>query len=300
MLTERRVSDSGIFEMITTKSWLKTAKTLSEALPYMQRYDNSVVVVKIGGNAIADAKTLVSFAKDVVLMRQIGINAVVVHGGGPKINLTLDRLGIKSSFIKGKRVSSPEIVEIAEMVLAGNVNKRIVQAINREGGLALGISGKDANIMVCQMAEPELGLVGIPSDVNSPVLRDLFKNGLIPVIAPIGIGKDGTTLNVNGDTAAGAIASALNADRLLLLTDVDGVLDNSNNLISRLTPEEVVTRIQSGVIQGGMIPKTETALKAVQDGVKAVVILNGKTPNSVLLELFTNHGIGTLISRESP
>ncbi len=263
----------------------------------MQRYDNSVVVVKIGGNAIGESLT--SFAKDIVLMRQIGINAVVVHGGGQKINLTLDRLGIESSFIKGKRVSSPEIVEIAEMVLSGHVNKQIVQAINTEGGQAIGISGKDANIMVCEMAEPELGLVGIPKEVNAIVLRDLFNNGLIPVMAPIGVSEDGTTLNVNGDTAAGAIASALNADRLLLLTDVDGVLDKKDTLISRLTPEEVESHIQSGIIQGGMIPKTETALNAVRDGVRAVVILNGKTPNSVLLELFTPHGIGTLISHSS-
>lgn len=280
--------------MVTTRHWLTTAKTLSEALPYMQRYDNSVVVVKIGGNAIGESLT--SFAKDIVLMRQIGINAVVVHGGGQKINLTLDRLGIESSFIKGKRVSSPEIVEIAEMVLSGHVNKQIVQAINTEGGQAIGISGKDANIMVCEMAEPELGLVGIPKEVNATVLQDLFENGLIPVIAPIGVSDDGTTLNVNGDTAAGAIASALNADRLLLLTDVDGVLDKKDTLISRLTPEEVESHIQTGIIQGGMIPKTETALNAVRDGVRAVVILNGKTPNSVLLELFTPHGIGTLIS----
>ena len=286
--------------MVTNRNWLTTAKTLAEALPYMQRYDNSVVVVKIGGNAIGDEHSLASFAKDIVLMRQIGINAVVVHGGGPKINTTLERLGIESSFIKGKRVSSPEVVEIVEMVLSGHVNKRIAQAINKAGGSAIGISGKDANIMVCEMADPELGLVGIPNQVNPTVLRNLFENGLIPVIAPIGVGRDGITLNVNGDTAAGAIASALNADRLLLLTDVDGVLDNSHSLISRLTPEEVETKITSGVIQGGMIPKTETALNAVRDGVRAVVILNGKTPNSVLLELFTAHGIGTLITKNAP
>ncbi len=286
--------------MVTNRNWLTTAKTLAEALPYMQRYDNSVVVVKIGGNAIGDEHSLASFAKDIVLMRQIGINAVVVHGGGPKINTTLERLGIESSFIKGKRVSSPEVVEIVEMVLSGHVNKRIAQAINKAGGSAIGISGKDANIMVCEMADPELGLVGIPNQVNPTVLRNLFENGLIPVIAPIGVGRDGITLNVNGDTAAGAIASALNADRLLLLTDVDGVLDNSHSLISRLTPEEVETKITSGVIQGGMIPKTETALNAVRDGVRAVVILNGKTPNSVLLELFTAHGIGTLITKNTP
>ncbi len=286
--------------MVTNRNWLTTAKTLAEALPYMQRYDNSVVVVKIGGNAIGDEHSLASFAKDIVLMRQIGINAVVVHGGGPKINTTLERLGIESSFIKGKRVSSPEVVEIVEMVLSGHVNKRIAQAINKAGGSAIGISGKDANIMVCEMADPELGLVGIPNEVNPTVLRNLFENGLIPVIAPIGVGRDGITLNVNGDTAAGAIASALNADRLLLLTDVDGVLDNSHSPISRLTPEEVETKITSGVIQGGMIPKTETALNAVRDGVRAVVILNGKTPNSVLLELFTAHGIGTLITKNAP
>jgi len=278
------------------KDWITAAKTLSEALPYLQRYDKAIVVIKIGGNAMTDTGILQSFAQDVVLMRQVGINTVVVHGGGPKITHTLQRLGINSQFIRGKRVSCPETVEIVEMVLSGNVNKGIVQAINSAGGQAIGISGKDARLMVCDYSDPELGLVGHPSVINAQVLHNLLQSGLIPVIAPIGVSHDGQTLNVNGDTAAGAIAAALHADRLLLLTDVDGVLNQDGQLMSRLTPQEIRSKIRDGIIEGGMTPKTETAIKAVEDGVRAVVIMNGKTPNALLLELFTSHGVGTLIS----
>ena len=282
--------------MTKNKDWITAAKTLSEALPYLQRYDKAIVVIKIGGNAMTDTGILQSFAQDVVLMRQVGINTVVVHGGGPKITHTLQRLGINSQFIRGKRVSCPETVEIVEMVLSGNVNKGIVQAINSEGGQAIGISGKDARLMVCDYSDPELGLVGHPSVINAQVLHNLLQSGLIPVIAPIGVSHDGQTLNVNGDTAAGAIAAALHADRLLLLTDVDGVLNQDGQLMSRLTPQEIRSKIRDGIIEGGMTPKTETAIKAVEDGVRAVVIMNGKTPNALLLELFTSHGVGTLIS----
>ncbi len=284
--------------MVNKRDWVASARTLSEALPYLQRYDNAIVVIKIGGHAMTDENILNGFARDVVLMRQVGINAVVIHGGGPKINRTLERLNISSSFIRGKRVSSPEIVEVVEMVLAGNVNKGIVQAINNEGGQAIGISGKDASIMVCDHSEPELGMVGIPARINTDVIRNLLRSGLIPVIAPIGVSAEGETLNVNGDTVAGAIAAALNAARLLLLTDVDGILDQDGKLLTRLTPSNIDIKIQEEVIDGGMIPKAETAVKAVQDGVRAVVILNGKTPNAVLLELFTSQGVGTLISEK--
>ena len=278
------------------KDWISSARTLSEALPYLQRYDKAIVVIKIGGNAMINGKILKGFARDIVLLRQVGVNTVVIHGGGPKITSTLKRLGIESNFVRGKRVSCPETVEVVEMVLSGNINKDIVQAINSQGGQAIGISGKDANLMICDIIDPELGMVGQPKKVNSEVLLDLLKNGFIPVIAPIGISEQGQTLNVNGDTAAGSIASALKADRLLLLTDVDGVLDQKGDLISRLSPSEAHSKISDGIIHGGMIPKTETSIKAIEKGVRAVAILNGTTPNAILLELFTNRGVGTLIT----
>ena len=282
------------------RNYIATARTLSEALPYLQRYDGAIVVVKIGGHAMNSQKIVANFARDIVLMRQVGINCVVIHGGGPKINETLHLLGIKSRFINGRRVSDAATVEIVEMVLSGHINKAIVQAINQEGGRAIGISGKDANLLVCNQAEEELGLVGIPAIVNDTVLKTLFSNGLIPVVAPIGISRNGETVNVNGDTAAGAIASSLNADRMLLLTDVNGVLDSSGEIIPHLNSQQISEMTHAGLIRGGMVPKTETAVEAISKGVRAVVILNGKTPNAVLLELFTNQGIGTLISDKDP
>jgi acetylglutamate kinase len=276
--------------------WIATARTLSEALPYMQRYAGAIVVVKFGGNAMGDDDAMAEFARDIVLMRQVGINPVVVHGGGPMINEMLTRLGIKSEFVRGKRVTDKETVQVVEMVLTGLVNKRIVQAIMDEGGRAVGLSGKDDDLMVCEADDPELGFVGRPVEMNPQVLRDLFDAGIIPVVAPVATGMNpNETFNVNGDTAAGAVAGALKADRLLLLTDVSGVKDASGSVMTAMTPDEVKAMIADGTIAGGMIPKTETALKAIEEGVRAVVILDGRVPNACLLELFTEHGAGSLI-----
>jgi acetylglutamate kinase len=283
------------------RDWIATARTLSEALPYLQRFAGSVVVVKFGGNAMGDEKAMAEFARDIVLMRLVGINVVVVHGGGPMINDLLGRLGIKSEFVRGKRVTDKATVEVVEMVLTGLVNKRIVQAIMDEGGRAVGLSGKDDDLMVCVADDPELGFVGKPVEMNVQVLRDLFVARIIPVIAPVGTGMDPLeTFNVNGDTAAGAIAGALKADRLLLLTDVPGVKDESGQVVTQLTPEQVRAWTASGVISGGMIPKTETALAALDEGVRAVVILDGRLPNACLLELFTDHGAGSIIRTTEP
>ncbi|MGB3316181.1 MAG: acetylglutamate kinase [Albidovulum sp.] len=283
------------------RDWIATARTLSEALPYLQRYTGAVVVVKFGGNAMGDEDAMAEFARDIVLMRQVGMNPVVVHGGGPMINDLLSRLGIKSEFVRGKRVTDKATVEVVEMVLTGLVNKRIVQAIMDEGGRAVGLSGKDDDLMVCEADDPELGFVGRPVEMNVQVLRDLFAAGIIPVVAPVATGMEANeTFNVNGDTAAGAIAGALQADRLLLLTDVSGVKNEAGEVMTQLTPEEVRDLTARGVIAGGMIPKTETALKAIEEGVRAVVILDGRVPNACLLELFTDHGAGSLIRTTKP
>jgi acetylglutamate kinase len=283
------------------RDWIATARTLSEALPFLQRYSGAIVVVKFGGNAMGDADAMAEFARDIVLMRQVGVNPVVVHGGGPMINDLLGRLGIKSEFVRGKRVTDQATVEVVEMVLTGLVNKRIVQAIMDEGGRAVGLSGKDDDLMVCEADDPELGFVGRPIEMNVQVLRDLFTAGIIPVVAPVATGMDPLeTFNVNGDTAAGAIAGALKADRLLLLTDVPGVKDASGEIVTQLSPEQVKAMIADGTISGGMIPKTETALKAIEDGVRAVVILDGRLPNAALLELFTEHGAGSIIRSTEP
>lgn len=283
------------------RDWIATARTLSEALPFLQRYSGAIVVVKFGGNAMGDAEAMAEFARDIVLMRQVGVNPVVVHGGGPMINDLLNRLGIKSEFVRGKRVTDQATVEVVEMVLTGLVNKRIVQAIMDEGGRAVGLSGKDDDLMVCEADDPELGFVGRPIEINVQVLRDLFTAGIIPVVAPVATGMDPLeTFNVNGDTAAGAIAGALKADRLLLLTDVPGVKDASGEIVTQLSPEQVKAMIADGTISGGMIPKTETALKAIEDGVRAVVILDGRLPNATLLELFTEHGAGSIIRSTEP
>ncbi|NCM96343.1 MAG: acetylglutamate kinase, partial [Rhodobacterales bacterium] len=238
---------------------------------------------------------------DIVLMRQVGVNPVVVHGGGPMINDLLARLGIESRFVRGKRVTDKATVEVVEMVLTGLVNKRIVQAIMDEGGRAVGLSGKDDDMMVCVADDPELGFVGRPVEMNVQVLRDLFGAGIIPVVAPVATGMGpNETFNVNGDTAAGAIAGALKADRLLLLTDVSGVKDESGEVVTQLSPEQVRDLTARGVIAGGMIPKTETALLALEQGVRAVVILDGRIANACLLELFTDHGAGSLIRSTEP
>ncbi|MCV2865960.1 acetylglutamate kinase [Albidovulum sediminicola] len=283
------------------RDWIATARTLSEALPYLQRYAGAVVVVKFGGNAMGDEDAMAEFARDIVLMRQVGVNPVVVHGGGPMINDLLGKLGIKSEFVRGKRVTDKATVEVVEMVLSGLVNKRIVQAINDQGGRAVGISGKDDDLIVCEADDPELGFVGRPVEMNVQILRDLFGAGMIPVVAPVATGRnENETFNVNGDTAAGALAGALKADRLLLLTDVSGVKDESGSVVTQLTPQEVRDLTDKGVIAGGMIPKTETALAALEAGVRAVVILDGRVSNACLLELFTDHGAGSIIRTTEP
>ena len=277
------------------RDWIATAETLSQALPYLQRYSGAIIVIKLGGHAMVSDEALETFARDVVLMRQVGINPVIVHGGGPMINSMLDKLNIESEFIDGKRVTDLETISVVEMVLSGNVNKKIVQAINKQDGRAVGLSGKDAKLINCVQDKPELGLVGTPKDVNPEVIFNLFENDMIPVIAPLGSGIDGETLNINGDTVSGAIAAALKADRLLLLTDVSGVQDKDGSIITELNSNQIKNWINDGIISGGMIPKTETALMALEGGVRGVVILDGRVPNACLLELFTEHGAGSLI-----
>lgn len=281
------------------RDWLATARTLSQALPYLQRYDGAIVVVKFGGHAMGDDAAMDAFARDIMLLKQVNVNPVIVHGGGPMINDMLKRLDIKSDFVNGKRVTDEATVEVVEMVLSGVINKKIVQAINNQGGRAIGLSGKDANLMICERAKPDLGLVGEPVEVRPQILHDLSNAGYIPVVAPLGMGRNGETYNVNGDTAAGAIAAGLKADRLLLLTDVEGVKNKEGEVLTRLTPEQVEQLTKEGVISGGMIPKTETALQAIRGGVRAVVILDGRAPNAVLLELYTEHGAGSLIRADN-
>jgi acetylglutamate kinase len=288
------------------------AKILSEALPFMQRYDNATVVVKFGGHAMGDPELAATFARDIVLIKQSGANPIVVHGGGPQIGSLLERLNIRSEFKGGLRVTDRETVEVVEMVLAGSVNKEIVAAINAQGGKAVGISGKDANLMRAirierRFRDPDsnieeivdLGFVGDPIAVDPHIIDVIIHSDLIPVIAPIGVGPEGETLNINADNFAAALATALKAKRLLLLTDVEGVLDKDGNLIKSLTTAEAQGLIEDGTISGGMIPKIESCLDVIAEGVEAVVIINGKVPHAVLLELFTEHGAGTLIERRA-
>ena len=277
------------------RDWIATARTLNEALPYLQRYEGATVVVKFGGNAMGDHKEMASFARDIVLMRQVGVNPVVVHGGGPMINEMLKRVGVESHFVNGKRVTDEATMEVVEMVLVGRVNTRIVQAISDAGGRAVGLTGKDARLMICTPTDPALGLVGTPAQMDPTVLKKLFEAEIIPVVAPIGMGVNGETYNVNGDTAAGAVAESLLADRLLLLTDVTGVKNEAGEVVTELKAHQVREMTEAGIIAGGMIPKTETAVHAVEHGVRAVVILDGRVPNACLLELFSAHGAGSLI-----
>ena len=277
------------------RNWIETAETLSRALPYMQRYSGATVVIKLGGHAMGSDEAMASFARDVVLMQQVGANPVIVHGGGPMINAMLERLNIQSEFVNGKRVTDAATMEVVEMVLSGLVNKRIVQAIGAQGGRAVGLSGKDAQLVTCTQTNPELGFVGTPSVVDASILEDLFSSNIIPVIAPLGAGENGETFNINGDTAAGAIAGALKADRLLLLTDVAGVKNADGQVLTEMTAAQIRELTADGTIAGGMIPKTETALDAINEGVRAVVILDGRARNACLLELFTDHGAGSLI-----
>jgi acetylglutamate kinase len=287
------------------------ARILAEALPYMQRYSRKTVVVKFGGHAMGDAGLAAAFAQDIVLLKQSGVNPIVVHGGGPQIASMLQRLQLKSEFVNGLRVTDKPTVEVVEMVLAGLINKDIVTAINRQGGKAVGISGKDANLMIArkitEMTDPEsnlmravdIGYVGDPAEVNPHIVDVISSSDLIPVIAPVGISRDGETLNINADTFASALAARMKAKRLLLLTDVAGVLDKNKNLIDQLSIEEARTLMRNGTITEGMIPKVEGCIEVVEAGVEAVVILDGRVPHCVLLELFTEHGVGTLVGRKS-
>ena len=295
-------------EVANLEAWLQKATTLSEALPYMRSYAGKTFVIKYGGHAMGNEELAALFARDVVLLKQVGINPIVVHGGGPQIGEMLARLKIKSSFIDGLRVTDRETVDIVEMVLSGSINKQVTATINEAGGTALGLSGKDGGLIRAHKLSHQgrttdsniekvldLGFVGEPTEINADMLAALERSDIIPVIAPIGIGEEGETYNINADTVAGAVAAAVGAARLLMLTDVAGVLNKSGELLPEITPMRAKTLIKNGVILGGMIPKVETCLDAVSEGVDAAVILDGRIPHVLLLEIFTETGVGTLI-----
>lgn len=284
------------------------AAVLAGALPYLRRYAGDTIVVKYGGHAMGDPELAQTFGRDIALLKLVGINPVVVHGGGPQINDMLRRLDIKSTFVDGLRVTDANMVDVIEMVLAGSVNKEVAELISQAGALAVGISGKDGKLITARKLERtvrdpdsqiervlDLGFVGEPIKVDPRVIYALSGSGLIPVIAPVGLGEDGATYNINADTAAGAVAGAVHATRLLMLTDVPGVLDANGELIPELTAQQARQAIADGVITGGMIPKVETCIQAVQAGARAAVIINGRIPHACLLELFTTSGSGTMI-----
>ncbi len=290
------------------KAWLDRAKTLSEALPFMRQFSDESLVIKFGGHAMESDDLARLFAHDVVLLKQVGINPVVVHGGGPQIDAMLKRLDIQTPRVDGLRFTDEATVEVVEMILSGKINKQIVSAINEAGGFAVGLSGKDGHLIRARklrrtVKDPDsqiekvldLGFVGEPAEITPHILNFFRESDIIPVIAPVGMGPAGETYNINADTAAGAIAGAISARRLLMLTDVAGVLDKSGNLIPEMTAAQVKAYIADGTISGGMIPKVETCLDAVEQGVDAAVILDGRVPHAILLELFTPHGVGTLI-----
>jgi acetylglutamate kinase len=301
------VHDETTRDLRNLARWRQTARVLVEALPFILAYDNKTIVVKYGGHAMDDGIPT-EFAQDVVLMKQTGINPVVVHGGGPQIGAMLKKLNIASTFIDGLRVTDAATMEVVEMVLSGLINKQIVTGINAAGGRAVGVSGKDGNLVMARKAERtrldpatktrvpvDLGFVGEPERVDADVLRMIMHADLIPVVAPIGVDHAGQTYNINADTVAGAVAGAIAAERLVLLTDVDGVLDKEGKVIPHMKVAQAKALIADGTISGGMIPKLETAIEAVEGGVQAAVILDGRIPHVLLLELFTEHGAGTLI-----
>ena len=287
---------------------LAKAETLTEALPYMQRYAGKTFVVKYGGHAMGDPELARDFAEDVVLLKAVGINPIVVHGGGPQIGAMLKQLNVESEFIDGLRVTDRETARVAEMVLSGAINKELVSWIGQAGGRAVGISGKDGGFVTATKVrrtqkDPDsnierivdLGFVGEPAHVDRSLLDTISNAGMIPVIAPIGIGEDNHTYNINADTMAGAVAAAMGASRLFLLTDVPGVLDKQGDLLTDLTPKDIAALRTDGTISGGMIPKLETCVQAVEGGVDAAVILDGRVPHAMLLEVFTRRGAGTLV-----
>lgn len=299
-------SDSGV-----NVKFLEKAVTLSEALPYIQKFAGEIFVVKFGGSAMGDPKIVEEFAKDIVLLKKIGINPVVVHGGGPQIGSMLERLKIKSEFIDGLRVTDRQTVDIVEMVLCGSINKELVCAINKQGGYAVGLSGKDANLIEARKLQRtkrdsdsniekilDLGFVGEPVNINPDPIIALDENDFIPVIAPIGVSKSGETFNINADVVAGKLAEALQACKLIMLSDVNGILDKKKNLISSVSIKEADQLIKKKVVEGGMIPKTRTCIKAIENGVLTAHILNGTVPHILLVEVFTENGAGTMISAE--
>jgi acetylglutamate kinase len=294
---------------VSDKHYHRIAATLVEALPYMRRFAGSTFVIKYGGHAMGSPALAPDFARDVVLLRQVGINPVVVHGGGPQIKAMLDRLKIKSEFVEGLRVTDAATVEIVEMVLAGSINKQIVTAIQGAGGQAIGLSGKDGNLIEAskltrRRRDPEsnieqvldLGFVGQPTRVHTKILQALEGSDIVPVIAPIGIGEDGQTYNINADTVAGAVATALRARKLIVLTDVEGVMGRDGRLISELPASAARALIADGTVSGGMIPKLETCLQALDEGVGAAHVLDGRLPHVLLLETFTEAGVGTKLT----
>lgn len=296
------------FESNIHPEWIATAQTLSEALPYMRKFAGETFVIKYGGNAMGEVNLAQQFAEDVVMLKQVGINPIIVHGGGPQISQMLDKLKIQSEFVGGLRVTDAATVEIVEMVLSGNINKEIVSWINHAGGKAVGLSGKDGGLISARklrrtIKDPDsniekildLGFVGEPAKIDPQVLIALEESDIIPVIAPIGMGENGETYNINADTCAGAIASALAASKLLMLTDVPGIMDKNKKLINKASLAEAKAMMQDGTISGGMIPKIETCINAVEHNVEAAHILDGRVPHVLLLEIFTKHGTGTMI-----
>ena len=289
--------------------WLSKVEFLSEVLPYMHQYNGSSLVIKYGGHAMTDKGMQISFASDIALLQQVGSKPVVVHGGGPQIEQMLKKLNIKTGFVDGLRVTDKNTVKIVEMVLSGAINKSIVAAIMSAGANAVGISGKDGGLIKAEKIksrrDPEsaiekvvdLGFVGKPSNIDNKVLDALMQGGLIPVVAPLGLGEDGQTYNINADTVAGAISSSLGAKRMLMLTDVPGVLEKDGSLIKELSSKQAKNLIKKGIVTSGMIPKLETCIEAVESGTDAAVILDGRAPHAVLMELFTEHGGGTLIRK---
>lgn len=283
----------------TSQKWLEKAGLLVEALPYMRRYAGKAIVVKFGGHAMGEQAFVDSFAADMVLLRQVGTNPLIVHGGGPQIGAMLSRLEIESSFVDGLRVTDEASISVVEMVLAGGINKSLVAAIAKAGGKAVGISGKDGNLISAEKAhDGTLGYVGTPKDVDISVIEALMSHDMMPVVAPTGLGADGMTYNINADTAAGAVAGAIGASRLLMLSDVAGIQDKQGQLIPRVNLDQARALIKDGTVSGGMIPKLETCIKAVEDGAEAAVIMDGRAPHAVLVELFTEHGIGTMIAKD--
>lgn len=283
------------------EDWINQASILSKALPYMQRYSKKNITVKFGGAAMGKENLSISFAKDIVLLKQVGINPIIVHGGGSRIKKMLERLSVKSTFVDGLRVTDEKTIPIVEMVLSGSINKEIVMEINREGGKAIGLSGKDALLvkgrkLKKKKTDPDLGFVGKPQIINNRILQLCIDSDYIPVIAPICYGENFETFNINADTMAGHISSSINSERLILLTNVKGVIDKKGNLLTQISSKDVKKLISNGTISAGMIPKVETCVRAVKKGVKAAVILDGTLPHAILLEIFTEHGAGTLIT----